>query len=68
MQNNALKIGDVVSLKSGGPSMTVQELLEREEAIPLARCKWFDEKKKSFEEEFVIESLKPAQPQGGVLV
>lgn len=33
--------GDTVWLKSGGPKMTINELLEGDEY----RCQWFDDKK-----------------------
>ena len=52
-----LKIGDVVKLKSGGPTMTVTEMgkygyNDREQA----KCIWFDGKKK-FEDVFEKEAL-----------
>jgi len=33
----AIKVGDVVALKSGGPSMTVAEVGEYD-----MKCQWFD--------------------------
>lgn len=51
------KIGDVVVLKSGGPSMTIKEMGEfgmvREKG---AKCVWF-EKNVSHEEVFALETL-----------
>jgi uncharacterized protein YodC (DUF2158 family) len=37
-----MEIGDVVQLKSGGPSMTV-ESITKETAGPVVRCMWFDD-------------------------
>lgn len=34
---NELKLGDVVELKAGGPSMTIYEMNSNE-----VGCKWFD--------------------------
>ena len=36
-----MEIGDVVHLKSGGPTMTV-EVITKETAAPVIRCVWFD--------------------------
>jgi uncharacterized protein YodC (DUF2158 family) len=36
-----MEIGDVVQLKSGGPTMTV-EVVTKETAGPVIRCMWFD--------------------------
>jgi uncharacterized protein YodC (DUF2158 family) len=49
----ALKIGDIVRLKSGGPEMTVQAL---EGAV--ARCAWFDVNDQHHEARFALETLK----------
>lgn len=34
-------IGDVVSLKSGGPRMTVESISEEEDGTTTAHCSWF---------------------------
>ena len=58
MDQNKIKAGDVVQLKSGGAIMTVEEIEEREEGNPYATCSWFDEKKIHREKIYVI-ALKP---------
>lgn len=40
MENEAIQVGDVVQLKSGGPQMTVDEVSGEQ-----AGCTYFDEKK-----------------------
>ncbi len=46
------KPGDIVKLKSGGPKMTVSEIIEDEEVI----CKWFVQDE-FFEKTFEIIAL-----------
>ena len=41
MKRDSLKIGDVVWLKSGGPSMTIKEYSEKDYFI----CNWFENTK-----------------------
>ena len=53
-----LKIGDVVLLKSGGPSMTVEEIGDYEFVGRRAKCTWFEGKKRH-SDLFVIETLEP---------
>jgi uncharacterized protein YodC (DUF2158 family) len=60
MSNLAIKVGDVVMLKSGGPTMTV-EWIEGDRA----GCNWFAGTKPEFKD-FPILSLKPAEV-GGVI-
>ena len=37
-----IKVGDVVQLKSGGPTMTVEDAaVISDSQVPLARCVWF---------------------------
>ena len=36
-----LKVGDTVSLKSGGPVMTILEIFKSEDGAMQAICKWF---------------------------
>ena len=46
MSNKVLEVGDVVSLKSGGPLMTIDErLMSMKSGATLGRvkCKWFSE-------------------------
>lgn len=50
----AIKQGDVVTLKSGGPKMTIQAEVKRD----LWQCSWFDEGELR-EGMFVTESLQP---------
>lgn len=45
MNEQKLKSGDVVKLKSGGPLMTIDRLL-----ADIAVCRWFNERFKIFEE------------------
>ena len=43
MANHAFKIGDVVRLKSGGPSMTVDELtVHATNGEPMVSVVWFE--------------------------
>lgn len=43
--SDAIKAGDIVQLKSGGPRMTVSQVGERAHgAGPGAWCEWFDAK------------------------
>jgi uncharacterized protein YodC (DUF2158 family) len=48
-----IKAGDIVMLKSGGPSMTVV-FIEGEEAY----CQWFDAKKEHQDRRFYLVTLK----------
>lgn len=41
-----LKIGDVVSLKSGGPAMTIENIGNYGSLNPGIYCIWFDSSKK----------------------
>lgn len=55
---NEFKVGDVVELKTGGPSMTVQSLggtgtVQGKKLM----CSWFDETKKLQEGYFAPETL-----------
>jgi uncharacterized protein YodC (DUF2158 family) len=55
----ALKVGDTVRLKSGGPLMTVTILGERD-GSPMVECAWF-EKTESKTAEFPPDSLEVSQ-------
>ena len=46
--NDAIKEGDVVTLKSGGPAMTVTSVGDRYGTLS-AWCAWFDGKRASSE-------------------
>lgn len=55
-----IRIGDVVKLKSGGPSMTVDDIGDYsmdEDGTQSARCVWFDDKKKVECRPFLLSSL-----------
>ena len=51
------KVGDVVQLKSGGPSMTVQEITEEE-----ALCVWFN-RAEQMRDSFAAPALQIAPPR-----
>lgn len=53
--NTDFKMGDIVMLTSGGPKMTIQFLREKPEGV-LACCKWFDDTKKEFREDYIYTS------------
>ncbi|UEP49638.1 DUF2158 domain-containing protein [Burkholderia ambifaria] len=58
---SALKMGDVVVLKSGGPMMTIGSLNTQ-----YARCQWFDGKELKHGD-FGVDSLKyPEKNEGSV--
>jgi len=53
------KIGDVVTLKSGGPAMTIDEILGMSEGSKACiKCYWFDHKMQLKKGEFSPASLK----------
>lgn len=58
MQENEFKIGDVVRLKSGGPTMTVNKIWEDSEYR--IGCVWFDDSNKQSVASFHPETLKLA--------
>ncbi|MBX3267048.1 MAG: DUF2158 domain-containing protein [Acidobacteria bacterium] len=39
MENNAWKIGEIVRLKSGGPKMTVKDIVDDD--LGTVECEWF---------------------------
>jgi uncharacterized protein YodC (DUF2158 family) len=51
-----IKLGDAVQLKSGGPRMTVSEISQGPQGVPLALCIW-TVKGKTHKETFPIHSL-----------
>ncbi len=57
------KSGDQVQLKSGGPIMTVQEVIDSlgRDNAPAARCQWFSGSKLA-QGVFPMSSLIPAAP------
>ena len=60
----ALKVGDVVRLKSGGAVMTVSKLFKSPEGHEMAQCTWFDKKPRQHRAAFVIESLEAVEGNG----
>ena len=70
MSNKVLEVGDVVSLNSGGPKMTIDEKQARGiGSTPLrVKCKWFSEdgydgSSITYEETFDIRTLKLAETE-----
>ena len=55
MDEEKLKVGDVVMLKSGGPSMTIIETEKISEQY--VTCQWFNEDNKLQKENFRKEAL-----------
>ena len=51
--NEALRVGDIVKLKSGGPEMTVAQVFQNDQV----RCIWFDAGECK-ESDFYVETLK----------
>ena len=52
--NKEFKTGDVVSLKSGGPKMTVKSMSDN---MRIIKCVWFSNKQ-PYEYEFSVERLR----------
>ena len=52
-----IKVGDMVALKSGGPTMTVASVDELHGQLT-AWCDWFDEKNKTTRHAFPVTSLR----------
>lgn len=67
MSDNTFNPGDLVGLKSGGPTMTVKHIgnMYDDEIVV---CEWFDEKNKLCNGEFAAASLerREAPSKGGV--
>jgi uncharacterized protein YodC (DUF2158 family) len=61
-----IKAGDVVVLKSGGPSMTVDTVADRYGTLS-AWCSWFDGKKQA-SHVFPLTSLRTASDDAGPVV
>ena len=59
----ALKVGDVVQLKSGGAVMTVSKLFKSPEGCEMAQCTWFD-KPREHRAAFVVELVGTAGKGG----
>ena len=60
MSEYGFKIGDVVTLKSGGPAMTVDEVSKMSEGgKDCIKCYWFDPKMQLKNGEFSPASLEP---------
>lgn len=66
LSQKLIELGDVVSLVSGGPRMTVGRLLDHHfpadglpsSAVPYALCIWFDAEGKEKSGEFPVVALK----------
>jgi len=56
-QRDGLAVGEVVTLKSGGPLMTVQQLDLNEDFEEIVICKWFDEQHQACTETFAPAAL-----------
>jgi uncharacterized protein YodC (DUF2158 family) len=56
----AIKVGDVVQLKSGSAQMIVSKLFKSPEGREMAQCTWFDKKSRGHWAAFVIDSLEEA--------
>ncbi len=54
-----ITVGMVVSLKSGGPAMTVEAIDQKSGPDLYARCIWFTDKDRH-EEEFPLTALAPS--------
>ncbi|GAB2582469.1 DUF2158 domain-containing protein [Dyella jejuensis] len=64
-KQGAFKLGDIVKLKSGGPDMTVNEILlsyPAKQPTGEYRCQWFAGKKLDTGV-FPVESLEPVQTE-----
>ena len=63
--NEKLKIGDIVTLKSGGPDMTIEEYPISEYGIEdptKAKCVWFNDKRELCNNIFHIDTLEKYDP------
>ena len=66
MTTEEIKQGDVVQLKSGGPTMTVETVAE--DLLELtAFCTWFDKNNVLQSGKFQVTSLKKSQAPGPAL-
>jgi len=63
MSETDFKVGDVVILKSGGPTMTVCEIDDDEDMI---YCQWFVENKILETADFPADSLEHYDATGGL--
>ena len=54
---DAITVGKIVLLKSGGPLMTVEQVGETTTGIMSAWCTWFDSKNNKQTETFALEAL-----------
>ena len=53
----SFKVGDIVRLKSGGPSMTVTSFEDDTSGGTLVWCDWFDDKQTKQDARFPVDSL-----------
>ena len=61
MDQQTFKVGDVVQLRSGGPPMTVSQIIERpnlEEIVKALHCQWFNDQQNLCGEDFLASVLK----------
>lgn len=58
MKISDIKIGDVVTLKSGGPPMSVKRI-DLDEKAPIVYCEWFTDNKQVAGWEFHPSTLMP---------
>ena len=56
-------VGDVVVLKSGGPHMTITDLMDED----LAYCQWMDDKKMLQGSRFGLRTIKKVETEGSSL-
>ena len=60
MEEVKFKQGDVVKLRSGGPTMTIEEL-NMTSSIEVATCTWFDKDSAVQQQDFFVSSLTPTK-------
>jgi uncharacterized protein YodC (DUF2158 family) len=58
MAEKKFSVGNPVRLKSGGPPMTIAELL----SAKVATCSWFDKARKHHQQDFPVQTLEEASP------
>ena len=62
--SDEIAVGDVVRLKSGGPTMTVAQIAKTQFATELSVwCEWFDEKNKAQKGTFSLVAVEKASLQ-----
>lgn len=61
--SGAVALGDTVQLKSGGPLMTIIQIVEREQTGPMAQCMWFSMAGQTMDKWIPISGLTKKDPQ-----